>query len=194
MRYLPFGFNKQEFSVVSLILAVLVVAIFVNLQNSYRKSRDMRRKEDVRAVHDALMAFHNDFAYFPASDEQGRILACLTDTVNPPLDELGNVIYEPCNWGEDAFRDVFDTEYSPYITSLPSDPHTDQGVRYRYISNGTHFQLYASLEGEGEAEYDEKIVNRSLSCGTRICNFGRSFSTTPLDISLEEYENDIRAK
>jgi len=40
----------------------------------------------------------------------------------------------------------------------------------------------------------QKIVKRNISCGVKVCNYGRSYSTTPLDKSLEEYENEIRAK
>jgi type II secretory pathway pseudopilin PulG len=191
MRYLPLGFKRDELFVVSGIIIVLLVAIVLNLQVSFRKSRDAQRKGDIRNIYNALHSFQNDFSFFPLSDEQGRIMACLDDPSNPQFDELGNVIYEACDYGVDAIRDVFDTSYQPYMANIPEDPLADKGFKYFYISNGKRFQLYASLEGENEAEYDKNIRNRNLSCGVEFCNFGHASGATPLDKSIEAYENEL---
>ena len=48
------------------------------------------------------------------------------------------------------------------------------------------------LEGKGnEIGFDEAIIGRNLPCGEEICNFGRAFSVTPLDKSIQEYENEL---
>ena len=186
MKSLPLGFSKPEFTFVTILLLVLCGAILINLQVSYRKSRDLRRKDDVRAVTDAVEAFRNDYAYFPFSTEDGRIIACLEDTENPPLDEEGNIIFSACEWGNDTIHG--------YIQNLPTDPQTDDGGQYLYISNGRRYQMYATLESSAESEYNLEVVNRGLYCGTKICNYGIAHGTTPLDISLEEYENELREK
>src|SRR5260221_218394 len=81
------------------------------------------------------------------------------------------------------------------IPSLPKDPGTPSGYSYLYITDGKYFQLYASLEGKtDEAEFNPKINALGLKCGNYICNFGRASGNTPLDKSLEEYENEINAK
>jgi type II secretory pathway pseudopilin PulG len=186
MKSLPLGFSKQEFTFVTALLLVLCGAILINLQVSYRKSRDLRRKDDVRAVTDALVAFQTEYSYFPMSTEDGRIVACLEDEENPPLDAEGNIIFSACEWGNDSIPN--------FLQNIPTDPQADEGGQYRYVSNGRRYQMYASLESPSEPEYNLEVASRGLYCGTKICNYGRAYATTPLDISLEEYENEIREK
>lgn len=191
MAYFPLGFNKGEFLTVSAILLVLIAMIAINLQISFRKSRDLQRKNDIRTIYDALHAYHTDFGYFPLSDDEGKILACIKDMDNIRTNELGEVLYDPCVWGQDALRDVFDESYRPYLPALPIDPHHREGASYYYISNGERFQIYGALEGINEPEYEESVISRQLNCGVRICNFGWAFGSTPLDKSLEAYENEL---
>ena len=81
------------------------------------------------------------------------------------------------------------------IKSLPKDPGTPSGYSYLYFTDGKYFQLYASLEGKtDEAEFNPKIEALNLKCGNFVCNFGKASGSTPLDISLEKYENEINAK
>jgi hypothetical protein len=47
------------------------------------------------------------------------------------------------------------------------------------------------LEGEEEAEYRQDLVEYGLMCGERVCNFGKSSGSTPLDKSIQEYENEL---
>jgi len=97
---------------------------------------------------------------------------------------------------------AYEGEYREFPTSLellslkplPNDPQWDRGISYLYLTNGHTFQLYGSLELTDQDEYDEKVVSRNLACGIRICNFGRSYGNTPLDKSIEEYENELIEK
>ena len=192
--YFPFGFKKQDFFAVTAILLLLIAAITFNLQISLRKGRDIQRKNDVRSVTDALHAYQSDFGAFPLADDQGRILACVSDPTNPKTDEYGAVVYEPCEWGIDGLKDVFDLDYPAYLTTLPDDPSWSQGRGYYYASSGSRFQFYASLESSTEPEYDNSIITRNLTCGNAVCNYGRAFEITPLDKSIEQYENELRER
>jgi len=79
-----------------------------------------------------------------------------------------------------------------YLDSIPKDPKAKDGsFSYLYLTDGSHFQLLASLESSDEAGYDPKIVVRNLKCGNQICNLGKSDGKTPLDKSLSEYENEL---
>lgn len=182
-----FGFNQKESITISSILLIIIAAILINLQISYRKSRDVQRKDDMRSVYDTLITYHEDFGFFPLSDSEGKILAC------EPYD-VDTKTFSACDWGKDAIRDIFDKNYPTYLEKLPIDPRHDEGYGYFYISNGRRFQVYATLESKNEPEYDQKIIERGIYCGEKICNFGRSFSKTPLDKSLEEYENELDLK
>ena len=179
------GFSKNELRGVALILLILFVAVGLNLRVSLRKSRDSQRRSDVRAIADGVQAFHEDFGFFPRSHE-GKIVAC-----NGSLDVDGNPVFEPCEWLYDSLRDSFDLDYPPYMERIPTDPHHNSGVRYHYISNGSRYQIYGSYESSGEPEYEAGVVARNLSCGNKVCNFGRAYSQTPLDVSIEQYESEL---
>jgi len=186
MKIKILGFKKNELIALFVIFSVLLVAIFVNLKISFRKARDAQRKGDIRGIYDALLLYHEDFGVFPLAID-GMIAACEPVT----FDTKGSPTFSACRWGWDELRDVFDKDYPKYMT-LPSDPHHTYGVRYLYVSNGNHFQIYAALESAQEDEYKPEVVARNLNCGEEICNFGRSDGKTPLDKTLEEYENELR--
>lgn len=179
-----FGFTKLEAFATFAILLTIGLAIYMNLQISLQRGRDIQRKNDIKAIHDALIQFHIDEASFPQSRE-GKIVSCLGG-----YDEGGIPQFAPCEWHTDAFANIFTG--AVYIPNLPTDPTHNEGARYHYISNGRNFQIYAALEGRDEAEFDAAIEARGLMCGNKICNFGRGFGATPLDKSLEEYENELR--
>lgn len=182
-----FGFKKDELIAVIVIMLLLFTATFTNLQVSFRKSRDQRRKGDIRAIYDALVYYQTDFSSFPASTN-GKIVACFDG-----LDKNSVPQRRPCEWGWEGLTNIFDEDTPPYLKTIPTDPFHNDGGRYLYLSNGRTFQLYASLESADEDEYNEAIIKRNLNCGNKICNFGLGFSDTPLDKSIEEYENDKRS-
>ncbi len=182
------GFSGKESVFLIFVFLFVIGFTLINLQDSYRKARDAQRKSDIRAIYDGLMAYQNDFSHFPKALD-GKIAAC-----DPREVEKDVIVYGPCLWGEDALADALDPDYPPYVANLPRDPQWDKGATYLYISDGRNFQIYAALEGEDEDEFDPGIVARKLDCGGRICNFGRSDGKTPLDKSIEEYNNELNAK
>jgi len=182
------GFSKKDFIFLVFIFGFVIVYTIFNLQDSYRKARDAQRKSDIRAIYDGLMAYNHDFSRFPQAID-GKIAAC------DPKEIAENVIeYGPCFWGEDSLRDAMDPNYPAYVKNLPRDPNWEDGATYVYFSDGKHFQVYAALEGVDEDEYDPEIVALNLDCGIRTCNFGRSDGKTPLDKSIEAYNNEIDAQ
>lgn len=185
-------FSKKEFFWIIVILLAIVGASYPNLKLSLRRGRDMQRKNDVRRVSDSLVRYASDFGAFPLSAE-GKMIACRgPETKKDKKGKITGLI--PCQWGKDALADIFDPGSTPYVDTLPSDPLADKGSSYAYFSDGKLFQVYASLEGQDEAEFDQKIVARGLACGGKICNFGLGYGATPLDKSIEEYENELLKK
>jgi len=176
------GMTKEEIVGIFIILLVISSVSYFNFMVSLRRSRDSQRKSDIRQISDALDKYNTDLGFYPAALD-GKISAC--DGGN---DEKGFPIFRPCEWGKEALPGIFDP------TIIPLDVHTGDGASYLYLSNSKRFQLFASLEGNDEAEYDPKIVARNLSCGNRICNFGLSSGSTPLDRSIQEYEDEIAPK
>ncbi|KKU16553.1 MAG: hypothetical protein UX25_C0030G0006 [Candidatus Woesebacteria bacterium GW2011_GWC2_45_9] len=171
-------FTRKELLAVILIFSAIILASLGNFKVSLRRARDVQRKNDIRSVSDALVKYSEDFGPFPLA-EDGKIVGCQGPETK--IDEKGRITgLVACEWGRDALAD-----------KLPQDPLFKEGYRYFYLSNGKRFQLYASLEGIDEPEYDQKIIARNLSCGSYICNFGLSYGPTPLDKSIEEYENEL---
>lgn len=188
-------FKRYEFFSIVGILLVLFSATFINLGVSLRRSRDAQRKSDLRSIADSLVKFQNDFSNFPFAQDQ-KIAACVEEGFDATkLGPADSVPFVACQWGEDQLKDVTDANYAPYSERLPRDPKSAQGIDYLYISNGKRFQLFAHLEGGADDnEYKPEVEARGLMCGIKICNFGVGFSTTPLDKTLEEYENELSAQ
>ena len=184
------AFSKQEFLVVSFILTIIVVISLYNFSIAKRRGRDAQRKNDIGSITDALNKYANDFAVYPAPSD-GKIVACLGEEIWYELQAKTFFALKPCEWGKDALRDVNDPDYPAYLQTIPIEPQSNEGLTYTYLSNGKRFQILASLEGEEEDEYDPAIEARGISCGVRLCNFGRSSGRTPLDRSIEEYENEL---
>lgn len=182
-------FTRKELFAVILILGAIAVFSLNNFKDSLRRARDVQRKSDIRAVSDALERYSGDFGAFPYSKD-GKIVACKGPETK--IDQKGRITgLTSCEWGKDALADILDPSYPPYKDKLPEDPYFEKGFNYIYLANANRFQLYASLEGANEPEYDPKIVARNLSCGSYICNFGLAYGNTPLDKSIEEYENEL---
>jgi len=183
-------FTREEFSVVGLILLAVVGASIPNFATSIMRSRDSQRKNDLGNLKNGLASFQSDIGSYPLPSSDGRILAC------DPIERLSPkgesyIEYGPCDWGKDALADELNPSYPDYIETLPQDLKAQEGASYLYLSNGSRFQIYAHLEVESDEEYSSQIVARGLLCGNKICNFGRSSGDTPLEKSIEEYENEL---
>lgn len=181
-------FTKKEATVLTAIIVVLIGVMLFNFTISERKARDAQRKQDVRDIANALESYKNDVGTYPTS-ENGKIVGCDTGQ----KDDLGVPILRACNWGEDFLGNAYHPEKGKYMERIPVDPRNSDGYKYYYLTDGKFFQLYASLEGQNEMERDPAIIARNIFCGVNVCNFGLGSSYTPLDKSLEEYQNEIDA-
>ncbi len=135
----------------------------------------------------ALAEYSADFRIFPAASSDNLIMDCLKSGDKPVKDVKGmwKVNLIPCRWGKDAFTDLI-TNDKVYIAILPRDPDYQKGATYLYFSDGDRYQIYAAMEGMDEAEIDQKIIDRNLKCGSRVCNVGRSYNV-PTDVSIDDY-------
>ncbi|OGM11462.1 hypothetical protein A2Z22_00225 [Candidatus Woesebacteria bacterium RBG_16_34_12] len=194
-------FTKQEILGISIILSFIFILSFLNFRISLRRARDAQRMADLGTIYDALNKYQQDFGFFPPS-ENGKIKACKATNFDEvikllsTLEQFDQEIYfsglKACEWGIDSLKDLSDESYEPYLRTIMADPKKDKGINYLYFSNTKRYQIYAYLEGEeSEDGYNLGIVARNLSCGEKICSFGKAFGETPLDMSIEEYENEL---
>ncbi len=188
-------FTRSEIIGVFIIFLVLVGVSIPNFITSLTRSRDQARKDDLGSIVNTLDNYYLDFGEFPKSSEDGKIIACKKPGDVVRVDSKKRLIVNliPCEWGKDPISDLTPGSTKVYVASIPRDPdYLTRGSSYLYFSNGLRYQIYASLERSDWDEYDPKIVARNLMCGTKVCNIGRSFSETPTDISIEEYEIQLK--
>jgi hypothetical protein len=194
-------FSKSEFFGLLIIYSVVFILMAINLRVSIRKARDSQRMTDLGIISDGLHRLYSDYGFFPPS-EDGKIKFCKNENFDKVLEDMRSTNkfdrnkliggLRPCKWGEDSLDDLLNDESQPYIQNIPSDPKTDKGMSYYYISDQEYFQVYASLEGGANDEYyDSSIVARNLKCGNSICSFGKSYASLPLDISIEKYRQTL---
>lgn len=194
-------FTKSELKAVLAILLIVGLVTLYNLGIAIRRSRDSQRKSDLGSISDALHKYHADFGFFPPSLD-GRIKACKGKTFDKVAEEIKNEktfnsekFFEslrPCDWGKDKLSDLFDETYPDYLSVIPQDPQTSGGLKYLYLSNNKRFQLFTYLEGgDSEDGYDKSIFLRGLGCGREVCSYGKTYGETPLNKSIEEYEEDL---
>lgn len=187
-------FTAEEKKITTLILLVLVVVSFFNFRVALRRSRDAQRRDDVGAIVSSLEVYHGELGIYPFASDNGKIRACLAD--GKTLDITTELNYytklDECPWGESALADLSVPDGKIFMGRIPVDPQNSDGVAYYYRSNGRRIQLYAHLEGGLQEEgYQESIAALNLPCGNQICNYGRSVDSTPLDKSIEMYENEL---
>lgn len=158
-------FTKSETKIIVIIFIVLFSIIGFNMKISLRKGRDNTRKNDLSVLQKALDTFQQKYHLFPPSIN-GKIGGCFgpDTTLDPKTDKPVDLI--ACEWGKDSFEK---------ISTLPRDPNYQKGASYLYLSDTERYQIYVSLEDKNEAEYSETVFNKSLQCGTVICNYGREY-------------------
>ena len=186
-------FTKEEATATALIFLVLIAVSIPNFTASKRRARDVQRKSDIGAIAEGLTSYFSDFGACPASSDDGRIVACLKPGTTPTVNKKGALSAElvPCDWGVNSLQDITPGSTEAYLKVIPVDPNNSKGVKYKYISSGRRFQIFTSLEGADEPEFDEEVNARNIDCGIRKCNMGRASSDGPVNISIEEWERQI---
>jgi len=191
--------TKSELGVMFVTLAFIAILSLLNFQKAIRRSRDNVRKDDINYVRNQLVVYRDEAGFLPLSTEDGAIKACAPENIDQLVSDINaqKIMTKEyleslvaCPWGDAKLVDFITGIV--YIENLPKDPRWEDGSSYRYISNGRLFQLLANLEGVGEeVEIKDEIIARNIACGSVVCNFGRGYEKTPLDKTLEEYENEL---
>lgn len=153
------GFTLIEILVVMVIIGILSTIGIGAFRSSQIKSRDARRKADLRHIAEALEAYYNDENKYPAEADFQTTLNNNADFVNP------------------------DASSTIYMIDVPVDPSRSAGTNYDYVTDaqGTIFKLYTRLENELDVEANVDGYT-STDCGgsETVCNFGVTSSNTSL--------------
>jgi len=172
------AFTLIELLVSVTILGILAIVVLGGFRSSQMRSRDAKRKSDLKQIANALEMFYSDKGFYPPSNN-GKIGGC--PYYAPPNTPI------VCNWGATGYTSEFKDASSGviYFKSLPKDP-SGFSYYYRLTSDGKGFQLYAHLEND----QDQNCINSDCSstgvpagnnCGGP-CNFAiTSTNVTPKD-------------
>lgn len=154
------GFSLIELMVAMVILAILTTAGVGSFMTSQQKSRDSRRKGDLRQIATSLEAYANDHGSYPVG-VGGDIQGC------------GNDAVESCTWGEPMSNTATDP-HTIYMPQLPKDPNTSRQYYYE-SSDGSYFRLYTVLDNDQDVLIEPAVIT---DCGVGAenvdCNYGIS--------------------
>jgi prepilin-type N-terminal cleavage/methylation domain-containing protein len=158
-----YGFTLMELLVVIAILGILIVAGLTTFTSAQKKSRDTKRKNDLRQISLSLESYYNDFNMYPLSDSDGKILGC---------DSGGSA---SCTWGG-VWKNTSTTPETLYMLTLPSDQKIGRVYFYRTNATGSYYQLYALLENQqDEGAGVDQSGYAGTDCGdTLLCTYGIS--------------------
>lgn len=143
------GFTLVEILIVISIIVIITTIMFSgNIQSSFQKTRDSKRKQDLNKLIRILEDYYNDKSYYP-----------------PPNDpENGRIRNAP--WG---------SAFPPYIAELPLDPlNPNQSYYYQSDVLKKFFVIYAKLENTSDDEI--KRLGCEFGCGPQNPQGGRDYN------------------
>lgn len=134
------GFSLVELLVVISIIGMLTTFAAASYSNAQQKSRDGKRKADIKAVQQALELYFQTNGIYPNTNGSGQIT---------------------CNTGGDTSVKSWGLPFTcnsiTFMTPLPKDPifNSDVTVRYHYYSESpfTTYVLSAKLENARDQDY-----------------------------------------
>jgi prepilin-type N-terminal cleavage/methylation domain-containing protein len=182
------GFTLMELLVVMAILGILVTVGLTSYKSVQAKSRDARRKSDMRAIASALELYYNDYDRYPA------------DT-NAIINGCGTAGTSACAWGSpfQTLKSDGITVKSVYMVKLSADPVGTYTYYYDvYGSQGKGFQLYTRLENTQDIDLQRDGSNNvyyytGTVCmtGSKKCNFGIASANLALDDASQGHTKTI---
>ena len=138
------GFTLIELLVVIAIISILTSLGSVSWSNAQQKSRDSRRKSDLKAIQTALELYIGTTGHYPPYDPAG----CADPECPGWCTQISTT---NATWK----AQVHDKLVPNYISKLPQDP-TQAGTNLDYFYNKLStgkYRLYSTLENTRDFEY-----------------------------------------
>jgi general secretion pathway protein G len=124
------GFSLIEIMVVVVIMGILAALIVPNLMNRPDQAREIKAKQDILALENALELYRLDNGFYP-TEEQGLQALVVAPQSEPT----------PINWRN-------------YLKKLPQDPW---GHPYHFQNPGEHGEI--DLYSEGPNSKDRHVIS-----------------------------------
>jgi general secretion pathway protein G len=150
---LSFHLKTSGFTLIELLITIAIVGILVtgllyiiDPSAQLKKSRDSKRKADIKIIQSALEMFRADCGDYPISD---------SNAVPDPLVLDG----ETC---------LNNATSVIYLNKVPQDPQSETNYYYNYVpeTSGGEYKLWACLENSNDPENQE--VKPEVSCPSGI--------------------------
>lgn len=130
----PSGFTLMEIIIVMALIAVLTIGVLASFTASLKKSRDGRRKSDLRVMQNSLALYNNSFNQFPANDVDFNILGCGVSGITV------------CPWGG-----IWQAGSQVLMKKIPNDPLVSRSYRYERVTTES-YQLKTCLEYKSDGQ------------------------------------------
>jgi len=157
---LKHAFTLIELIVVITIIAILVSAISISWSKAQLKSRDSRRKSDLKAIQQALDTYFETTNSFPGSTFDGKI-RCLEQSFTAPS-YYQDIPLAGIVWGtnftctRNPSHPLGSGGPDTFFQTFPKDPVYQSTSGYFYsvdASTGKSYTLSAKLENENDPDY-----------------------------------------
>lgn len=146
------GFTLIELIVVITIIAILVAAISISWIKAQEKSRDGRRKSDLKAVQQALDTYFETTNSFPEATGDGKI-KCSEQVVSGPSSYYQD---STIDWGTNfTCARTGSSETDTFFQTFPKDPvyqDSTSGYYYTVDLDGKSYTLSASIENSKDPD------------------------------------------
>lgn len=147
------GFTIFELLVTFIVVAIIFLFVFVEIQPARAKTRDARRISDLNNLKASLQLFYMDKGAYPETPKDGEWCSLS----EPEEEECEGFVYE------------FAQSLESYIDEVPEDPlhnREEDGIKYSYryyaLSSGQEYKIHAYLETREDYEiYSSKglVIN-----------------------------------
>jgi len=133
--HLKSGFTLIELLVVISIIAILMAVATVSYTNAQQKSRDNKRKSDLKGVQQALELYFQQYGMYPEKDNAG-LVKCSGGATGK-------------SWGS-----AFTCDTTTYMNPLPKDPISTTSTPYYYDSTAPYSTYTISTVIENSKDPD----------------------------------------
>lgn len=145
MKTRKYGFTIIELMISMVIIGILVTLVSGTFTSSQRKSRDIKRKNDLAQIAKSLEFYYNDAGRYPAGTNGtpasgGLIVGCVPSGGGSP---------ENCSWGG-SFSNKSVSPEVVYMAQLPSPSLSGEYYYYEAAIDGSSFQLFSRLENKDD--------------------------------------------